>query len=89
MFYESCVDTATIRTRGYQPAVDFIKQQFGSYLNPALGDDLNLREPGVPAEPNEAEADQSNQVAALIQNSTLLKSYEQLMQQFEADNDRK
>ena len=38
MFYESCLDTDTIRTRGYQPAVDFIKQQFGSYLNPDLGD---------------------------------------------------
>ena len=38
MFYESCLDTDTIRTRGYQPAVDFIKQQFGPYLNPDLGD---------------------------------------------------
>ena len=43
----------------------------------------------MPAAQNEAEADQSNQIAALIQNSTLLKSYEQLMQQFEADNERK
>ena len=71
--------------------VSYLEKQLSRavQLNPALGDDLNLREPGVPAEPNEAEADQSNQVAALIQNSTLLKSYEQLMQQFEADNDRK
>ena len=37
-FYQSCVDTETIRTRGYQPAVSFIKQHFGPYLDPALGD---------------------------------------------------
>ena len=38
IFYQSCVDTDNIRTGGYQPAVRFIKQQFGAYLDPALGD---------------------------------------------------
>jgi len=49
-------------------------------LNPALGDDLNNRREDAPAA-NEDKAidDQANQLASLIQNSTLLKSYEQLM----------
>ena len=38
IFYQSCVDTETITTSGYQPAVQFIRQQFGAYLDPALGD---------------------------------------------------
>ena len=32
------METETIRAAGYQPAVEFIKHQFGAYLNPALGD---------------------------------------------------
>ena len=34
-FYKSCMDTSTIRNRGYGPAVEFVQQTFGSYLNPA------------------------------------------------------
>ena len=55
-------------------------------LNPALADDLNNKG-DAPAADDPPQDDKSNQLAALIQNSTLLKSYEQLMQQFEVDND--
>lgn len=62
-------------------------------LNPSLADDLNTSpsKADAPAanDPLAGEDQQANQLANLIQNSTLLKSYEQLMQQFEADNDRK
>jgi len=57
-------------------------------LNPSLADDLN-NQGDAPAADDKAVDDQANQLAALIQNSTLLKSYEQLMQEFEADNERK
>jgi hypothetical protein len=57
-------------------------------LNPALADDLNQRLEAPNAGSDQVD-DQQNQVANLIQNSTLLKSYEQLMAQFESDNDRK
>ena len=62
-------------------------------LNPSLADDLNTSPskadaPAANVDPT-GEDQQANQLANLIQNSTLLKSYEQLMQQFEADNDRK
>ena len=57
-------------------------------LNPSLADDLNNKD--APAANDDKPLDeQTNQLASLIQNSTLLKSYEQLMQEFEADNDRK
>ena len=53
-------------------------------LNPALADEINNRKEDAPAaNDDKAIDDQTNQLAALIQNSTLLKSYEQLMQQFE------
>lgn len=63
-------------------------------LNPSLADDLNTSPskadaPAANVDPLAGEDQQANQLANLIQNSTLLKSYEQLMQQFEADNDRK
>ena len=57
-------------------------------LNPALADDLNNKG-DAPAADDPPQDDKSNQLAALIQNSTLLKSYEQLMQQFEVDNEQK
>ena len=57
-------------------------------LNPALADDLNDREEAKKPL-DDAEGEQNNQIASLIQNSTLIKSYEQLMQQFESDNERK
>ena len=38
MFYQSCVETESMRAAGYQPAVEFIKHQFGPYLNPDLAD---------------------------------------------------
>ena len=57
-------------------------------LNPTLADDLNQRQEQMDA-PDEQIDDQANQLANLIQNSTLLKSYEQLMAQYESDNDRK
>lgn len=58
-------------------------------LNPSLADDMNTKA-DAPAANDDKQADNgANQLAALIQNSTLLKSYEQLMQEFEADNDRK
>lgn len=46
-------------------------------LNPSLADDLNRGE--APASADEKVDDQANQLASLIQNSTLLRSYEQLM----------
>lgn len=61
-------------------------------LNPSLADDLNTspsKADAPAANDPYSEDQQANQLANLIQNSTLLKSYEQLMQQFEADNDRK
>ena len=57
-------------------------------LNPALADDLNDREEAKKPL-DDGEGEQNNQIASLIQNSTLIKSYEQLMQQFETDNERK
>lgn len=57
-------------------------------MNPSLADDLNNKG-DAPAADDKNIDDQTNQLAALIQNSTLLRSYEQLMQEFEADNDRK
>jgi len=56
-------------------------------LNPSLADDLNREAPA--SADDKAVDDQVNQMASLIQNSTLLRSYEQLMQEFEQDNDRK
>ena len=41
-FYQSCLDTETIRAGGYQPAVEFIKQHFSAYLQPSLGDSGDL-----------------------------------------------
>ena len=59
-------------------------------LNPSLADDMNTKANDAPAGSDDKQVDNgANQLAALIQNSTLLKSYEQLMQEFEADNDRK
>ena len=56
-------------------------------LNPSLADDLNRGD--APAANDDKVDEQTNQLASLIQNSTLLRSYEQLMQEFEQDNDRK
>ncbi len=59
-------------------------------LNPSLADDLNNKDaPAANDDKGQGEDQTTNQLASLIQNSTLLKSYEQLMQEFEADNDRK
>jgi len=55
-------------------------------LNPSLADDINRE---APVAPKDEVDENANYLASLIQNSTLLKSYEQLMQQFEVDNDRK
>ena len=38
IFYESCMDISTIRNRGYGPAVEFVQNTFGAYLNPAYDD---------------------------------------------------
>jgi len=57
-------------------------------LNPSLSDDLNNKG-DAPAAGEKLIDEQTNQLATLIQNSTLLRSYEQLMQEFEVDNDRK
>ena len=57
-------------------------------LNPSLADDLNRGEAPASAD-DKAVDEQANQLANLIQNSTLLRSYEQLMQEFEQDNERK
>ena len=66
-------------------------------LNPALNDELSTTPPLGAGEATEAVAigaggntdDQSSVLANMIQNSTLLKSYEQLMQQYEKDYEKK
>ena len=74
----------------FLPVVTYLEKQLSRaiQLNPALADDLNQRLEAPNASSDQVD-DQQNQVANLIQNSTLLKSYEQLMAQFESDNDRK
>ena len=42
LFYESCMDTATIRRLRYRPAVDFISRHFSAHLSPDLGDTGDL-----------------------------------------------
>ena len=49
-------------------------------LNPPVQDTLALNEP---APDNGDPTDMQNQIAALLQNSTLLRSYENMMQQYE------
>lgn len=41
-FYRSCLDTETIRQKGFQPAIDFIQETFGPYLNPEETDSGDL-----------------------------------------------
>ena len=41
-FYKSCMDISSIKTRGYGPAVKFIQNIFGPYLNPDNSDDGDL-----------------------------------------------
>ena len=55
-------------------------------LNPSLADDINREAPAAPGDEIDENA---NHLASLIQNSTLLRSYEQLMLQLEADNDKR
>ena len=55
-------------------------------LNPSLADDINRE---APAAPGDEIDENTNHLASLIQNSTLLRSYEQLMLQLEADNDKR
>lgn len=56
-------------------------------LNPSLADDMNTQDEA--AAPSDKVDEQANTLASLIQSSTLLKSYEQLMAQYEEDNERK
>ena len=66
--------------------VNYLEKQLqrAIMINPALADDLNARGDAPAASEDKPVGDeqmlQTNQLASLIQNSTLLKSYEQLMQ---------
>ena len=58
-------------------------------MNPSIADELNNKDAPAPSEDKGAPDEQVNQLSALLQNSALLKSYESLMQELEADNERK
>ena len=60
-------------------------------LNPSTAEEVlnDADAPGAGQNKGAVDGENTNELAALIQNSTLLRSYEQMMGEFEADNERK
>jgi hypothetical protein len=72
--------------------VSYLERQLARavQLNPAINDEL-LTQPPVAADTMDGGNvdDHASVMAKMIQGSTLIKSYEQMMQQYERDHERK